>query len=73
MWRLDSGWVFDRTEGSHVIRFFLPRELELILELGGFRLLDTIPAGETFRNQIGGKWMRPVLSKASPCYNSGPG
>lgn len=50
MWRLDSGWVFDRTEGSHVIRFFLPRELELILELGGFRLLDTTPAGELGRS-----------------------
>lgn len=49
VWRLDSARVLDRVEESHAIRFFLPRELELILDTGGFRLLDTAPAGELGR------------------------
>jgi hypothetical protein len=49
VWRLDTERVLGLVEESHVIRFFLPRELELILELGGFRLLDTAPAGELGR------------------------
>lgn len=36
----------ETVEEEHVVRFFFPLELELFLELAGFRLLSMTPAGE---------------------------
>jgi SAM-dependent methyltransferase len=47
MWLLERGRVVDQDEELHPLRFFLPRELELLLRLGGFQMLDSAPlAGE---------------------------
>ena len=43
MWRLDGDRVTDRAEETHHIRYFLPRELRLLLSLGGFELVGTAP------------------------------
>jgi SAM-dependent methyltransferase len=47
MWLLELGRLVDQDEELHPLRFFLARELELLLRLGGFQLLDSAPlAGE---------------------------
>jgi SAM-dependent methyltransferase len=43
MWHLAGGRVVDHVKENHEIRYFLPRELELLLQRGGFELLDTAP------------------------------
>jgi SAM-dependent methyltransferase len=43
LWLLDGDRVAERAEESHRLRFFLPRELELLLRVGGFRLLGSAP------------------------------
>jgi hypothetical protein len=43
LWRLRDGRVVDRIEDSWPVRFFLPRELELLLSIGGFELTGTVP------------------------------
>jgi hypothetical protein len=45
-WSLDGDRLSQHSEWSHYIRFFLPRELELLLSVNGFRLIDTAPLGE---------------------------
>jgi hypothetical protein len=48
LWRLRDGRVVDRIEETWSVRFFLPRELELVLSIGGFVLTGTAPlAGAT--------------------------
>jgi hypothetical protein len=42
-WRLAGGQVVETTEETRRLRYFLPRELELVLWRGGFHLLDTAP------------------------------
>ena len=57
MWLLELGRLVDQDEELHPLRFFLPRELDLLLRLAGFQMLDSaplqgedVPAGqETFR------------------------
>jgi hypothetical protein len=45
-WSLDGDRLSQHSEWSHYVRFFLPRELELLLSVNGFRLIDTMPLGE---------------------------
>jgi hypothetical protein len=43
LWRLSGDEVVDRVEETRLLRYFLPRELRLLLERGGLRLLDSMP------------------------------
>jgi SAM-dependent methyltransferase len=43
LWLLDGDRLVDQDEETHSLRFFLPRELELVLELAGFELIDSAP------------------------------
>lgn len=43
LWRLAGDTVVDRIEETRLLRYFLPRELRLLLERGHLRLLDSIP------------------------------
>ncbi|HKT04376.1 MAG TPA: class I SAM-dependent methyltransferase [Rugosimonospora sp.] len=43
LWLLDGGRLVEHIEESHPLRFFLARELELLLAAGGFRLLGSAP------------------------------
>ncbi|HEV8562949.1 MAG TPA: hypothetical protein VGR06_42075 [Actinophytocola sp.] len=42
-WRLSGGRVVTAARETLLIRFFLPRELDLVLRINGFRLLGTAP------------------------------
>jgi hypothetical protein len=43
MWALEPDRVVATAEETHSVRYFLPREIELILELAGFTLLGNEP------------------------------
>jgi SAM-dependent methyltransferase len=43
LWLIDGDRLVEDEEETHSLRFFLPRELELILELAGFELIDSAP------------------------------
>jgi hypothetical protein len=58
LWLVNGERMADQTEQSHYIRFFLPRELELLLELGGFQLLDTAPVAGGTR-----EWSRLAVAR----------
>jgi hypothetical protein len=58
LWLVNGERMVDHTEQSHYIRFFLPRELELLLELGGFQLLDTTPVAGGTR-----EWSRLAVAR----------
>jgi SAM-dependent methyltransferase len=65
LWHLHGDRILDHTEESHRMRFFLPRELELLLETAGFRLLGTAPlAGE--RPGPVRQWLRLAWATRTP-------
>jgi SAM-dependent methyltransferase len=43
LWLLDGDRVVDEVEEVHLLRFFLRRELELLLQVAGFELLGSAP------------------------------
>jgi len=43
LWLIDDGRLVDEDSETHSLRFFLPRELDLILELAGFELAGSAP------------------------------
>jgi len=43
LWQLDGDRVAGEVEEIHPLRYFLPRELELLLSVAGFELLDSAP------------------------------
>lgn len=43
MWQLDDDRVVDHVDETHLIRYFLPRELGTLLSTGGFELIDSAP------------------------------
>jgi SAM-dependent methyltransferase len=43
LWLIDGDRLVEEDEETHSLRFFLPRELELILELAGFEVVDSAP------------------------------
>jgi hypothetical protein len=62
LWRLAGDQVVDRIEETRLLRYFLPRELQLLLDRGGLRLLDSIPiAGGQLAGECGRlAWARHV-------------
>lgn len=43
LWALDGDRLVEHVEESHPLRFFLHRELELLLQVTGFHLIDAAP------------------------------
>ncbi|MEV4315439.1 class I SAM-dependent methyltransferase [Actinocrispum sp. NPDC049592] len=43
LWLIDGDRLVDQDTETHSLRFFLPRELELILEVAGFELIGSAP------------------------------
>ncbi|MFD1047228.1 class I SAM-dependent methyltransferase, partial [Kibdelosporangium lantanae] len=43
LWLIDDGRLVDEDAETHSLRFFLPRELDLILELAGFAPVGSAP------------------------------
>lgn len=43
LWLIAGNRLVEEDDETHSLRFFLPRELELILELAGFEMLDSAP------------------------------
>jgi SAM-dependent methyltransferase len=62
LWALDGGRLTEQIEESHPLRFFLPRELELLLRAGGFQLLGSAPlaGGQAGPSR---EWSRLVWSR----------
>ena len=43
LWLLEGTRVLDHAEETHAMRYFLPRELDLVLDLAGFEALGSAP------------------------------
>jgi hypothetical protein len=43
LWLIEGDRLVEQDEETHTLRFFMPRELELLLELAGFELIDSAP------------------------------
>jgi hypothetical protein len=62
-WRLDGEAITGRAEETESFRYFLPRELELLLAAGGFRLAGTEPLAGTGDPETA--WRRLVWARKS--------
>lgn len=65
IWELDGTQTAGETEEEHLVRYFFPRELELILDAAGFRLLRLGRFPEFAREPDEDSWN--VLAVASAC------
>ncbi|TCO46624.1 class I SAM-dependent DNA methyltransferase [Actinocrispum wychmicini] len=45
LWLISGDRLVEEDAETHSLRFFLPRELDLILELAGFEMIDSAPVG----------------------------
>ena len=62
MWEIDGDRVVDRSDEKHVIRYFQPRELALLLQIAGLELVGSAPlAGQ----HSGPAWSRLVWARRS--------
>jgi SAM-dependent methyltransferase len=46
LWLIDGDHLVEHDDETHSLRFFLPRELELILEVAGFELIGSAPIAD---------------------------
>jgi SAM-dependent methyltransferase len=64
LWQFDGDRIADRVEETHVIRYFLPRELRLLLSEAGFELAGYTPlagvAATDSQTWLRLVWARPV-------------
>ena len=58
LWLLRGGRLVEHAEERHRVRFFLRRELELLLALSGFRLLGAAPLAGSARGPSRLAWAR---------------
>ena len=58
MWLVSGGRLVEHAEERHRVRFFLRRELDLLLALGGFRLLGAAPLAGSARGPSRLVWAR---------------
>jgi SAM-dependent methyltransferase len=58
LWLVSDGRLVEHAEERHRVRFFLRRELDLLLALGGFRLLGAAPLAGSARGPSRLVWAR---------------
>jgi SAM-dependent methyltransferase len=63
MWEAAGDSIVDRADEKHVIRYFQPRELALLLQVSGLELVGSAPLAGQQRNQP--NWSRLVWAKRS--------
>jgi len=62
---VDGRQVLDEVKESHVMRFFFPQELSLLLETRGFRMVHLCPFPQLQREASPGDWNVGVVAQAS--------
>jgi SAM-dependent methyltransferase len=60
LWLVSDGRLVEHAEERHRVRFFLRRELDLLLALGGFRLLGAAPLAGSARGPSRLVWARRI-------------
>ncbi len=56
--------VVEETRERHVMRFFFPKEIELLLEAGGFQTISICPFGEPDGEALLSTWNISVIARA---------
>jgi SAM-dependent methyltransferase len=61
MWQVEGDRVTDQVDEKHVIRYFLPRELALLLQVAGLELVGSAPLAGAEKQE----WSRLVWARRS--------